>query len=245
MFKIARKRLKGIKYLLLHPKQVKWLVTREIRYGKRKQNKREWVEWQKYDAKLHISMMHDNTATLNASVLNSARIQVFSRMVSSLGKDLAILDVGCGDGVIAEPITKMGNKVTCVELPGVSELALKFRVPQVVTGDAEQLSFAPESFDAVIASEVVEHMWNPRQFFAEANRILKSGGHLIVETPEGEEGLNYDSHMHSFTVESLRHMLRERFVVREVERLEATGRAQTPTIIMLLRKSYLVGKEPE
>lgn len=89
----------------------------------------------------------------------------------------------------------------------------------------------------VIASEVVEHLWQPLSFLNEAHRVLKPSGYLIIETPEGEEGLNYDSHKHYFTVERLEHMLSTKFILSEVKRLEATGSAQTPTIILLLRKS--------
>ena len=232
-----KKRIQGLAYLVTHPKQVKWLIIRETRFGDRNRSKRGWVEWQKYDARLHISMMRESTAELSSSVLNSARIQVFTDTISGLGRGLSILDVGCGDGVISEPITKMGNDVTSIELPGVANLALICKVPSVVAGDAEQLGFASESFDVVLASEVLEHMWNPQDFLNEASRVLKPEGYLIVETPEGEEGLNYDSHKYYFTVERLRQMVGEKFTVCEVKRLEATGRAQTATIIMLLRKS--------
>jgi 2-polyprenyl-3-methyl-5-hydroxy-6-metoxy-1,4-benzoquinol methylase len=237
MLKTLKKQVHGVIYLLSHPKQLKWIIIRETRYGGRKRSKRQWVEWQKYDANMHISMMRAHADTLSASELNSARIQIFSDMVSSIGKRLKVLDVGCGDGTLSVPISKMGNYVASVELPGVATLAKKCMVPQVVAGDAEQLAFATDSFDVVLASEVVEHLWHPQSFLDEAHRVLKAGGYLIVETPEGEEGLNYDSHRNYFTVERLTQMLGSKFVLCEVKRLEATGSAQTPTIILLLRKS--------
>jgi len=49
--------------------------------------------------------------------------------------------------------------------------------------------------------------------------------------------LLYDDHKNYFTVERLKQMLGIRFTLCKVERLEATGCAQTPTIILLLRKS--------
>lgn len=237
MLETLKKRIQGVTYLLSHPHQLKWIVIRETQFGQRNRSKQKWVEWQKYDAQLHISMMRENTVTLSSSVLNSARIQIFSNIVSGLGNGLNILDIGCGDGVISEPIVKMGNQVTAIELPGVANLARMCQVPSVLAGDAEKLAFASESFDVVLAVEVVEHMWNPQDFLNEAHRVLKPDGYLIVETPEGEAGLNYDSHRHFFTVERIKQMIGERFTVCETKRLEATGRAQTPTIIMLLRKS--------
>src|SRR3990170_4888926 len=237
MLNTLKKRVQGLTYLLSHPNQVKWLITREARFGQRNRSRRGWIEWQKYDAQLHISMMRENPKTLSSSVLNSARIQVFSNMVKRVGHGLNILDVGCGDGALSKPISKMGNDVTGMELPGVANLARFCQVQSVVAGDAEQLSFFSESFNVVLASEVVEHMWNPQDFIDEAYRVLKPNGYLIVETPEGEESLNYDSHRHFFTVDRLKQMVEPRFTVCEVKRLEATGRAQTPTIILLLRKT--------
>lgn len=237
MLKAVSNQVQGIKYLLTHPHQLKWVITREIYFGQRKNSKKKWVEWQKYDAQMHIMMMQTHAETLSANTLNATRIQIFLNMVNSVGKDLKILDVGCGDGVISEPIMKMGNYIASVELPAVATLAKKCNVSSVMAGDAETLAFASESFDLVIASEVLEHLWEPNSFLNETYRVLKSSGYLIIETPEGEKGLNYDSHRNFFTVERLKDMLSSKFTSCEVKRLEATGSAQTPTIILLFHKA--------
>jgi 2-polyprenyl-3-methyl-5-hydroxy-6-metoxy-1,4-benzoquinol methylase len=49
--------------------------------------------------------------------------------------------------------------------------------------DARELPDAAESFDLVIATEIVEHLPNPSVLLAEAWRVLKPGGHLIASTP--------------------------------------------------------------
>jgi 2-polyprenyl-3-methyl-5-hydroxy-6-metoxy-1,4-benzoquinol methylase len=237
MLKPLRKRIQGVTYLLSHPHQLRWIIIRETRFGQRNRSKQKWVEWQKYDANMHIAMMKAHTDIMRENELNTTRTQIFTEMISHIGTDLSVLDVGCGDGILGAPIQKMGNQVTSVELPVVATLAQKCSVPGVVAGDAEQLAFASNSFNVVIASEVVEHLWKPQSFMDEAHRVLKAGGFLIVETPEGKEGLQYDSHKHYFTVERLEQMLSDRFVLCEVKRLRATGSAQTPTIIVLLRKS--------
>jgi 2-polyprenyl-3-methyl-5-hydroxy-6-metoxy-1,4-benzoquinol methylase len=237
MVRAFSRQVQGMKYLLTHPHQLKWVITREIYFGQRKKSKKKWVEWQKYDAKMHIMMMQAHAQTLSVNTLNATRIQIFIEMVNTIGKELKILDVGCGDGVVSEPITRMGNNIASLELPTVASLAKKCHVSSVMAGDAETLAFASGSFDLVIASEVIEHLWEPRNFFGEAYRVLKSTGYLIVETPEGEMGLNYDSHRHFFTVDRLKEMLCPSFALIRVKRLEATGSAQTPTIILLMQKS--------
>lgn len=237
MLKAFTRQVQGIKYLLSHPHQLRWVITREIHFGQRKKSKKKWVEWQKYDANMHIMMMQAHAETLSVNTLNLDRIKIFVDLVSGVGSGLQILDVGCGDGVISEPIMKMGNYVASVELPTIATLAKKCKVSSVMAGDAEELAFASDSFDVVIASEVVEHLWEPESFLNEAYRVLKPDGYLIIETPEGEEGLQYDSHRHYFTVERLKNMLSTRFTLTDVKRLEATGSAQTSTIILLMRKS--------
>ena len=237
MLETLKTRMQGLVYLLSHPRQLKWIIKRETKFGQRHRSKQDWVEWQKYDANIHISMMQAHPDAQRLSSLNRARIEILSDMICRIGKSLSILDVGCGDGVISEPILKMGNYVTSVELPTIATMAQKCRAPNVVAGDAEQLAFSSESFDLILASEVVEHLWNPTSFFDEAHRTLKANGYLIMETPEGKESLYYDSHKNFFTVELLERMIGSRFSILDVKRLEPTVGAQTPTIIVLLQKS--------
>jgi 2-polyprenyl-3-methyl-5-hydroxy-6-metoxy-1,4-benzoquinol methylase len=239
MLKILKKRVQGLPYLLSHPRQLKRVIVRETLHRQRYKNKQKWVEWQKYGCSRHIRMMQDHPDAISTSALNFARIRIFSDIASSLGNGLTVLDVGAGDGVISGPIWKMGNEVISVELPTIACLAHRSGVPSVVSGDAEHLVFAANSFDVVIASEVLEHLWNPHIFFDEAYRVLKDDGHLIIETPEGKGSLLYDDHKNFFTVEIVEKMLSSRFTLCRVERLKATGCAQTPTIILLLRKLYV------
>jgi ubiquinone/menaquinone biosynthesis C-methylase UbiE len=127
--------------------------------------------------------------------------------------------------------------VTAVDLPTVATAANKNKVSALMAGDAETLAFPDSTFDLVIASEVLEHLWAPENFVNETYRTLKPHGSLILETPEGLAGLNYDSHMNYYTVEKLEKMLAPRFNMKKVERLAATGSAQTPTIIAFLEKA--------
>lgn len=235
MLTLLKKHIQGFTYLLLHPIQLKHIVIRETLYRQRHRNRRGWVEWQKYDT--YTAAAQHSTAIAYARPLNLARIQTFSTMVSSIGNGLMVLDVGCGDGVISEPLSKLGNNVTSIDLPTITKIAHKRKVSLVVSGDAEKLAFASGSFDLVLASEVVEHLWNPQSFLDEAYRVLKPKGYLIVETPEGIEGLRYDAHKNYFTVEILKRMLGEKFSAREVKHFSPEWGAPTSTIIVLFRKN--------
>ncbi len=238
--KILIRQVLGITYLLLHPAQVKRIIIREIRYGQRYQSKQGWLEWQEYDQYIQ-NLMH-SSVDAQTRPINVARIQTISDLVSGLGSDLSVLDVGCGLGIIGEQIWNMGNSVTCADLPRTTSLAHKRRVLLVVAADAEQLSFTSNSFDVVLASEVIEHLWDPNVFFEEAYRVLKTNGHLIIAVPEGEEGLRWDAHIHDFTLEGLKQMLAARFIVSDAKRLKPIKGAPVPTMILLLRKSVMENK---
>ena len=230
-----KKQILGLTYLLLHPPQLKRIIIREVRYGQRHQNRRVWLEWQAYDQ--YIAHLLHGTQESQSRPLNVARIQTILNMIKRLGNELDVLDVGCGAGVISEHIWKMGNHVTCADLPTITSLTHKRRVLLVVTSDAEHLAFASDSFNVIIALEILEHLWNPSIFLDEAYRILKPNGHLIIEVPEGKEGLRWDSHIQFFTIESLKKLPGTRFDVSEVKRLKAVVGVPTPTIILDLCKS--------
>jgi 2-polyprenyl-3-methyl-5-hydroxy-6-metoxy-1,4-benzoquinol methylase len=230
-----KRHIHGLTYLLMNPAQVKHLIIRETLYRQRNSNRSGWVEWQKYDTYTAASM--HSTAVAYARPLNLARINTFTNMIRDVGKGLTVLDVGCGDGLLSEPIAKMGNTVASIDLPTITPVAQKRHISFVVSGDAEKLSFADSTFDLVLASEVVEHLWNPDSFLAEAHRVLKPNSYLIIEAPEGKEGLRYDAHKHWFTVEVLQHMLGSKFNLIKSERFSPEWGAPTPTFIALFHKN--------
>lgn len=240
VFKMFKECFFGFVYLLSHPLRLKRIMVREIRYGRRYEDKRIWLEWQKYDQ--YTSELMHCSEEAQMRLVNKVRIQVFSDMVGRLGKELSVLDVGCGNGFIGEQIWKMGNLVTCVDLPKVAVLAHKRRFLLVVGADAELLPFASNSFDVVLASEIIEHLWNPDKFLDEAFRVLKDNGHLIIATPEGREGLRWDAHLRYFTAKSLKQLVGAKFAICEVRIIEPKGSARehtTPMFISLLRKSAI------
>jgi SAM-dependent methyltransferase len=70
-------------------------------------------------------------------------------------------------------------------LCGVQAVGLELEAgPGVdVVGDARALPFADESFDTVLATEVIEHVRQPNDMVSEIHRVLKPGGHAILSSP--------------------------------------------------------------
>jgi SAM-dependent methyltransferase len=93
-----------------------------------------------------------------------------------------LLDIGCGQGVLLEALSRALPDALLV---GIDAVAPPAQAPwQAVTGDiAGRLPFADASFDVVVAGEVIEHVPNPDLMLAEARRVLTPHGRLVLSTP--------------------------------------------------------------
>lgn len=96
-----------------------------------------------------------------------------------------VLDVGCGAGLLAEPLARLGGSVTAVDAAPeniaaardhMGALAIDYRV-----GGIEAV--AGETFDLVTCMEVIEHVTDPRAFVTGLAEAVSTGGVLIVSTP--------------------------------------------------------------
>ncbi len=101
---------------------------------------------------------------------------------------LSILDIGCGGGLLAEPLSRLGAKVTGID---ASERNIKVAgLHATETGleidyrhaTAEDLSGAGESFDVVLNMEVVEHVADLDAFLAASGALVRKGGAMVVAT---------------------------------------------------------------
>src|SRR5690242_1994802 len=109
-----------------------------------------------------------------------------SRLDSLAG--LTILDIGCGGGILAEPLARLGAAVVGVD-PSDSNIAVARRhaAQSQLTIDyrsssAEALAASGETFDVVLAMEVVEHVTDLRRFIDAAAALVKPTGLLFVAT---------------------------------------------------------------
>jgi 2-polyprenyl-6-hydroxyphenyl methylase/3-demethylubiquinone-9 3-methyltransferase len=101
---------------------------------------------------------------------------------------LRILDIGCGGGILSEPLARLGGNVVGIDpAPENIEVARLHAEQSGLAIDyraatAEALADANEKFDIVIASEVVEHVADLPLFIKRAAEMTKPGGLLVVTT---------------------------------------------------------------
>ena len=100
---------------------------------------------------------------------------------------LRVLDVGCGAGLLAEPLARLGGTVTAIDAaPENVAVAWLHAAAQGLAIDyraVEAAALAGERFDLVTSLEVVEHVVDPAAFVATLGRLVAPGGLLILSTP--------------------------------------------------------------
>jgi 2-polyprenyl-6-hydroxyphenyl methylase/3-demethylubiquinone-9 3-methyltransferase len=130
--------------------------------------------------------------------LNPARLQfIRDRLAGHFGRDglapsplsgLRVLDIGCGGGLVSEPMARLGAAVVGVDASDRNIAAARAHAEQVGlaidyrTAAAEDLAAAGERFDAVLALEVIEHVADMDSFIAACTALARPGGALVLST---------------------------------------------------------------
>jgi 2-polyprenyl-6-hydroxyphenyl methylase/3-demethylubiquinone-9 3-methyltransferase len=103
-------------------------------------------------------------------------------------KGLKVLDVGCGGGLLAEPLARLGGEVTAIDMADEglkvarkhsAAMGLKIRY---LLSSVEDLARKPQRFDVITALEVVEHVADVDSFLRSLSVLLKPNGILIIST---------------------------------------------------------------
>jgi SAM-dependent methyltransferase len=109
------------------------------------------------------------------------RTALFRRYVGGPGR--RVLDVGCRAGALTRSYLE-GNTVVGVDVDREALAEAAALGIQTVWADAQRrLPFQDESFDVVVAGELLEHLADPELFVGEASRVLRPGGALVGSIP--------------------------------------------------------------
>jgi len=131
-------------------------------------------------------------------MMNPVRLDYITRQIAAeFGRDLTaerpfeglrLLDIGCGGGLLSEPMARLGADVVGADaaernIPVAqvhaeqSGLAIDYRHTS-----AEALAAEGEQFDVVLNMEVVEHVADPQAYLTACHDLLKSGGLMLCST---------------------------------------------------------------
>ncbi|WP_329547805.1 class I SAM-dependent methyltransferase [Streptomyces sp. NBC_01356] len=98
-----------------------------------------------------------------------------------------VLDIGCGDGSAAATAAPLlaGHRLIGVDWSQDALRRAHAHVPYAIRGELTDggLPFRTASADAVLFSEVIEHLVDPDSALDEIRRVLRPGGHLMLSTP--------------------------------------------------------------
>jgi len=146
-----------------------------------------------------------------------------------------ILDAGCGSGWLGETLKKyLSATIVAVDVKTKTE---RSNVEHFAVMDVRSLGFS-ESFDLVIAKDIVEHLADPVSAMKEFSRVLKDDGKIIITVPSPQAPFLWDdfTHVRPFTKASLSKLMAESgFVVVFIRYLAAP----TPGAALLRMEGFL------
>ena len=125
-----------------------------------------------------------------------------------------ILDLGCGDGYYSYLLSRFSLKIKvtgidnhAAAIESAKRQARKKNVKFII-GNAEKLPFPENYFDKIVMSEIIEHVKDDERVLREARRVLKSGGILVLTTPNKDYPFLWDpinwtlEHLFNFHIKS-------------------------------------------
>jgi 2-polyprenyl-6-hydroxyphenyl methylase / 3-demethylubiquinone-9 3-methyltransferase len=131
-------------------------------------------------------------------MLNPCRLDYIVQQIGAeFGRDpkarrpfagLRLLDIGCGGGLLSEPMARLGAQVVGADAAARNIPVARLHAEQMGLEidyrhtTAEALARAGESFDVLLNMEVVEHVPDPRAYLAACRSLLRPGGLMVCST---------------------------------------------------------------
>lgn len=94
-----------------------------------------------------------------------------------------ILDVGCGLGVYVRKFREFSDRVCGIDVDPKRLREGARTTPGLMLASGESLPFRDAAFDAVVLNEVIEHVRDDAATVAEALRVIRPGGHVVIYAP--------------------------------------------------------------
>lgn len=109
---------------------------------------------------------------------------VLLRQLPAEGAGRSVLDVGCGNGYLAELLAERGYRVTGVERPGGYQQPFPPSV-RLIEADLEHglPHLEPSTFDYVLCADILEHLRDPSRVLEQLRSVLRPDGLLVASLP--------------------------------------------------------------
>lgn len=118
---------------------------------------------------------------LSIDMLHKIRRDEITRLAEPLTPGMRVLEIGAGTGFQARALAERGFQVSAIDLPGSDYAAV--RIFPVTDYDGKLIPFPDGSFDAVLSSNVLEHVHDLDGLQAEIRRVLAPGGECVHAMP--------------------------------------------------------------
>jgi SAM-dependent methyltransferase len=97
--------------------------------------------------------------------------------------DLTILDIGCGTGAMSQKLARYGKVVSADFSPLALQFSRRRKLNRLCISDAMRLPFRDDSFDLIVALDILEHLPDDQAALCEFQRVLKPGGRVVASVP--------------------------------------------------------------
>jgi SAM-dependent methyltransferase len=114
-----------------------------------------------------------------------SNLEFLRRVAAVLKSRSAVLEIGCGKGMLLNSLQQLGHDVTGIDLDPSTVAACRAAFPDVdaQVGSGDCLAFPAESFDVVMSFDVFEHIRDSDLHLREIKRVLKPDGVYLLQTP--------------------------------------------------------------
>ncbi len=178
----------------------------------------EYIDHYEKDA-----LFFDYSRTITDALVYSEQKRLHEAILSEIEASDLVLDVGCGRAWVAQQLcVDKNNRVISMDISRANPINAIKNNPKnnhfAVVADVYNLPFKPDTFDTIIASEIIEHVADPKIFIDKLIEVLKPKGKLIISTPYNEK-IEYslcvhcnkptprNAHIHSFSEKNIKDYL--------------------------------------